>query len=130
MSENKNERIASTAERLKEAMTAAGKKQVDLVKETGLERGAISRYLSGQYEPKQAAVNKLAVALNVSEMWLWGYDVPKARTLEQKKNDQLSELIVRMRRDSLFFSIVENLDRVPPEQLENLAGLVAGLAQK
>ena len=40
-------------------------KQVDFVRETGLERGAISRYVAGKYEPKQTAVAKLAVALNV-----------------------------------------------------------------
>lgn len=123
----KNERIATTAERLREAMQDAGKKQVDLVKETGIERGAISRYLAGKYEPKQTAVAKLAMALNVSEMWLFGYDVPKGRTLEQKKNDQLAQLIVRMRRDPAFFNIVEMLDQVPADQLENLGGLVAGL---
>jgi transcriptional regulator with XRE-family HTH domain len=124
---DKSKRNATTAERLREAMQAAGKKQVDLVKETGIERGAISRYLAGKYEPKQAAINKLAVALNVSEMWLWGYDVPMQRTIEQKKNDKLSELVVRLRRDPAFYNIVENLDRLAPEQLENLGGLVAGL---
>jgi transcriptional regulator with XRE-family HTH domain len=127
MSMQKNERVATTAERLQEAMQAAGKKQVDLVRETGLERGAVSRYVAGKYEPKQTAVAKLAVALNVSEMWLFGYDVPKARTLEQKKNDQLAQLIVRMRRDPAFFNIVEMLDQVPADQLENLGGLIAGL---
>lgn len=124
---DKSKRNATTAERLREAMQAVGKKQVDLVRETGIERGAISRYLAGKYEPKQAAINKLAVALNVSEMWLWGYDVPMQRTIEQKKNDQLAQLVVRLRRDPAFFSIVENLDRLAPEQLENLGGLVAGL---
>jgi transcriptional regulator with XRE-family HTH domain len=127
MSMQKNERVATTAERLQEAMQAAGKKQVDLVRETGLERGAVSRYVAGKYEPKQTAVAKLALALNVSEMWLFGYDVPKARTLEQKKNDQLAQLIVRMRRDPAFFNIVEMLDQVPADQLENLGGLIAGL---
>lgn len=87
-------RIASTAVRLREAMEEAGKKQVDLMRETGLNRGTISRYLSGEYEPKQNAVQKLAVALDVSEVWLWGYDVPKERKKEEKPavdDDGLSE---------------------------------------
>lgn len=127
MAESKSSRKATTAERIREAMQDAGKKQVDLVRMTGLDKGAVSSYLAGKYEPKQTAIAKMAVALNVSEMWLWGYDVPKARTLEQKKNDQLAQLIVRMRRDPAFYNIVEMLDQVPPEQLENLGGLVAGL---
>lgn len=127
---DKSKRIATTAERLQEAIQAAGKKPIDLVKASGIDRGAISRYLAGKYEPKQTAINKLAIALNVSEMWLWGYDVPMQRTIEQKKNDQLTQLIVRLRRDPAFYSIVCNLDQVTPEQLENIGGLVAGLLKK
>ena len=70
------ERIASVSSRLREAMGNAGKTQADLARETGISKATLSRYLSGQFEPKQIAVNKLAVALNVAEMWLWGCDVP------------------------------------------------------
>ena len=84
------ERIASVACRLREGMCYAGKTQADLARETGISKATLSRYLSGQFEPKQIAVNKLAVALNVSEMWLWGCDVP----MEKQKTapeDGLSE---------------------------------------
>lgn len=120
-------RKATTAERLKEAMLAVGKKQADLARETGLDKGAISSYLAGKYEPKQKAIGKLAIALDVSEMWLFGYDVPQERTPEQKKNDKLSLLVVRLRRDPAFYDVVEKLDRVAPEQLESLGSLLAGL---
>lgn len=75
----KYERTADIAHRLREAMTNTGKTQADLVRETGLSKSTLSRYLSGKFEPKQIAVNKLAVALNVAEMWLWGCDVPMER---------------------------------------------------
>ena len=75
----KYERTADIAQRLREAMDNAGKTQADLVRETGLSKSTLSRYLSGQFEPKQIAVNKLATALNVAEMWLWGCDVPMER---------------------------------------------------
>ena len=78
----KLERVATTRERLIEAMARANKKQVDLVRETGLNRGTISRYISGEVEPKSNAIYKLAKTLNVSEAWLIGYDVP----MERKKN--------------------------------------------
>ena len=123
----KQERVATTADRLREAMAETGKKQADLMRETGRDRGAISSYLSGKYEPKQKAINKLAVALGVSEMWLWGYDVPRERTPEQKKNDKLSLLVVRLRRDPAFYDVVEKLDQVAPEQLASLGSLLAGL---
>jgi transcriptional regulator with XRE-family HTH domain len=74
-----NKRIANTSDRLKEAMLLAEKTQADLVRDTGLSKSTLSRYLSGEFEPKQNAIGKLASSLNVNEMWLWGYDVPKVK---------------------------------------------------
>lgn len=78
-------RSATTAERLQEAMRLTGKKQADLVHATKLNKSTISRYISGEVEPRQEAAIKLAKALDVSEMWLWGYDVPMRKTEGQKK---------------------------------------------
>lgn len=118
-------RSSTTAERLREAMNEAGKKQIDIVKETGLQKSAISRYLSGEYEPKQDAVYLLGRALDVSEMWLWGYDVPKQRSPKQKKIDQLAELIDKLRSDPDFFEAVSLLSKLPPEQFESVKLLMA-----
>lgn len=68
--------VVSVAERLKQAMELNDIKQIDLVRETGINRSSISRYLSGEYEPKSKSIRKLASALQVSEQWLLGYDVP------------------------------------------------------
>ena len=74
---------STTSERLKQAMDKANMKQADLARATGLAKGGISNYVTGKYEPKSDVISKLAKALNVSEMWLWGYDVPMER--EDKK---------------------------------------------
>ena len=124
------ERIALTKDRLKEAMQRAGKKQADLVRDTGLNRGTISRYLSGEVEPRQDAAYKLALALNVSETWLWGYDVPMERTPQQKKNDDLVKIIAQMRKDPKFFSIVSKLAELPPEQYDSLTTIISALGKK
>ena len=76
--------VASLADRLREAMNMKNKKQVDLERETGINRSAISRYLSGEYEPKNRPIYELAKALDVSEQWLMGYDVPMERPSAQK----------------------------------------------
>jgi len=78
------DRVDTTANRLKEAMETAGKRQADIVRETGIDKGALSHYLKGRYEPKQDVVYKLAEALNVSEMWLWGYDCERERSVIQQ----------------------------------------------
>lgn len=115
----------STAERLREAMESAGKKQADLVRETKLDRGAISSYLSGKYEPKQNAINKLAIALDVSEMWLWGYDVPKERSAMQKKNDILADIVTAMRKDDEFMSLVEMLYKLDDDKRGSVKSLLS-----
>jgi transcriptional regulator with XRE-family HTH domain len=117
----------SIAVRLRKALDASGKKQADLVRETGLDRGSISSYLSGKYEPKQKAIYKLAAALNISEAWLLGYDVPMERSPESKKNDQLAKLIVKMRTDNDFFNLVNTLATLPENKYRGIEQLVAAL---
>lgn len=124
------QRIALTKDRLMEAMRDADKKQADLARETGLNRATISKYLSGAVEPRQDAAYKLALALNVSETWLWGYDVPKERTISQKKNDDLVKIIAQMRKDPKFFEIVSKLAELPPEQYASLTTIISALGKK
>lgn len=84
-------RISNTPERLRHALRNANMKQTELSAKTGLDKGSISCYLSGKYEPKSDAINKMAIALNVNEMWLWGYDVPMEREKKTPDKLQLSE---------------------------------------
>ena len=72
-------KISTTSDRLQEVMRMKQIKQADLTRMTGISRGAISNYVLGRYEPKSDIINKLAKALNCSEMWLWGYDVQMER---------------------------------------------------
>ena len=121
---------ASTAERLLEAMRDIEMQPADLARATGINKSSLSRYLSGEYEPKQKAINKLAIALNVSEMWLWGYDVPKERDIKQKNNDDLVEITVRMRRDAAFFKAVKSLYELSADDFETINRLLSTLGNK
>ncbi len=127
---NKMERIATTSERIAEAMQEVGKKQIDISRETGLSHSTISRYLSGAVEPRQDATHKLAVCLNVSELWLWGYNVPKSRTAEQKKNDDLVQVIAKLRTDPEFFEVVSSLASLPTAEYESIKNLLNALGKK
>lgn len=117
-------RIESTANRIRTAMNLANKKQVDIVRETGIDKGALSSYLKGKYEPKQDVIYKLAKALDVSEMWLWGYDCPMKRLEMQKKNDIQTDIVVRMRTDSDFYSVIKGINQLNPEQLASIKQVV------
>ena len=71
--------MATISERLREGMNLRGLKQVDIIEMTGINKGALSSYLSGKYKPKQDNIYLLAKALDVNEAWLMGYDVPIER---------------------------------------------------
>lgn len=124
------EKSSSTADRLRQALQQAGMKQIELARQTGLDRSAISRYLSGDYEPKQDAIHKMAKVLDVSEMWLWGLDVPMQRPAEQKKNDQLVELIAMLRRDPGLFDFVVSVSKLSAEDRTSVERIVASLSEK
>lgn len=74
----KNERIPCFM-RIRAAMDLRQMNQADLVRATGLSKSGVSQYVSGKHEPKQLALYKIACALNVSEPWLMGFDVPMER---------------------------------------------------
>lgn len=73
--------MTSIAERLRKGMDLRNLKQVDIIEKTGINKGALSSYLSGKYEPKQNNIHLLAKALSVNEAWLMGHDVPMERTV-------------------------------------------------
>lgn len=125
-----SKRTSTPAERLREALERSGKKQADLVRMTGLDRGSVSSYLAGKYEPKQKAVYKMAAALDVSEMWLLGYDVPMARTAEQKKNDDLAQVVVKLRSDADFYTDVYMLSGLQPADRAAIHQLLVTLYNK
>lgn len=112
-------------ERLNEAMRTRGLRAVDLSERTGIPKGAISYYTSGKSRPKADRLYALARALDVSEAWLLGYDVPMRRTDNQKKNDQLSKLIVRMRNDAEFYETVSTLAGLSENQYESIKRLLS-----
>lgn len=64
----------SFSDRLKEAMQFRNFRQVDLCERTKIDKGTISNYLSGKYEPKAANAVLIAEALNVNPMWMLGDD--------------------------------------------------------
>lgn len=82
-------KVVSTADRLREIMAEQGLKQVDIIERAKpvcesygikLNKSDISQYLSGKVEPGQFKLMALAYALNVSEYWLMGFDVPRGKS--------------------------------------------------
>lgn len=89
---------SNTSERLKYIIRSQGLKQVEILKKCKpycdkygirLAKNDLSQYVSGKVEPKQDKLSILGLALNVSEAWLAGYNVPMAR------NDNITSIAVQ-----------------------------------
>lgn len=78
--------MAQFYERLKAALTEKGVTQTELSKRTGIDKATISHYVSGSYKAKSENLYLIARALDVSEPWLMGLDVPMKR-IEPTAND-------------------------------------------
>jgi len=72
--------------RLYNAMNFRNIKATELAELSDIPKSAISQYLSGKFEPKQKGIMQLAKALNISEAWLMGADVPMQRLYESATN--------------------------------------------
>ena len=78
-------RQETIAIRIKKALKIKGMKQAELCKLANIPKSSLSQYLNGDFEPKQDRIYLIAKALNVSEAWLMGFDVPMEREPQKTK---------------------------------------------
>ena len=79
----------NTSVRLNKIMEERNLRQVDILErvkpfcikyDIKMNKSDLSQYVSGKVEPSQEKLVILGMALNVSEAWLMGFDVPMERT--------------------------------------------------
>lgn len=116
--------------RIKEALSIRKMKQVELAERTGFSKGVISSWVSQRWQPKYDAIVKMAQVLDVSEMWLAGYDTPMDRPAAQKKMDGVAQLVNIIRKDEKFCNLVATLAAINSDQLrnENFRNLILNIA--
>ncbi len=113
--------MESVAERMRRAMALRGIKQADIVERTGIGKSSISTYLSGEYEPKQRNLHKIAEVLDVDVSWLLGLDVPMNPAPDQRAtNTNLPSNIlpVKRKRIPLLGSIAAGVPIFTDEDLD------------
>lgn len=75
MKGNAPQPIATTAERLKEALAHRHMTAAELCRHTGISSASMSQYMTGKVCPKQDRIYLMAVHLGVRPVWLMGYDI-------------------------------------------------------
>lgn len=118
------QKVSTISERLQIAMGKRKIKQIDLARVADVNQGALSRYLKGSYEPKSATIYKLALALDVSDMWLEGYDVPMERSQKQKEIDFKNNLYKKIAQDMDLLKTISQYYNLPEEKKKIIRDLV------
>lgn len=90
--------IETTADRLKSIMRDRGLRQSDILElakpfckkyHVKLGKSDLSQFVNGKVSPGRAKLMMLGLALNVSEAWLMGHDVPMSRSASDDETIQL-----------------------------------------
>ena len=110
--------------RIAEALSIKGWKQVDLVERTGIPKASINAWVKQNWQPKQKSLIKMAQVLDVSEMWLAGYDVPMERPEAQKKNDELIQLISEIRKSEDLQHLFSSICNLTGDQRKTIETMV------
>ena len=106
-----NDRQEPISARIKKALKIKGMRQAELCKLANIPKSSLSQYLSGDFEPKQDRIYLIAKALNVSEAWLMGFDVPMER--QDKLKNSSSDKMELTEGEKM---LLELFRRVPEEQ--------------
>ena len=122
--------MATIASRLREALSVRGMKQIELSEKTGINKGAISSYLSGKYEPKQANVASLAQVLSVNEAWLLGKEVPMDTPIPAPAVDsELGEYLEELKNRSEMRMLFQLAKGATKEDVEKAVRIIEALRQ-
>lgn len=113
--------------RIEEALRIRNMRQVELCEKTGLSKSSINNWIKQRWQPKHNAIFLMARALDVSEMWLAGYDAPMERSPEQKKMDELAKLIHKLRKNEKLQSVCVNISMLDDDQLDAVDTIIAAM---
>lgn len=123
----------NTASRLAQIMKEKNLRQIDILNRTlpycqqygvKMNKSDISQYCSGKTEPNQDKLFVLGKALNVSEAWLMGYDVPMESSLSPKESSDDKSLrtlfdFINSHPDSIgYLAILCKNERIEKEYTE------------
>lgn len=110
------------SQRLLSVITNSKLSYADLEKKTGIAKSSIQRYANAKTKKIPIDVVKLiADATNSSAAWIMGWSNEESF----KINDTISDIIIKLRKDSDFRDVVSSLYNLTPEQLNAVKTFLA-----
>lgn len=109
------------ADNLKKYMALNGKSRREVCEALGFSYYTFSDWVNGKKYPRMDKVEMLANYFGIKKSDLIE---EKATTEEQKNNDHLAEVIVRMRTDEEFFNLVKKLNELDSDRIAGVAQML------
>lgn len=116
----------SCSERIRIALNQSGMTQTELSRKTGIPKSAISQYIKGSFEPKQDRIYLIAKALNVSEAWLMGFDVP----IHDVKAQASKVTLTPVTDDDIKFALFGGEEEITDEMYDEVKNFAEYVKQK
>lgn len=105
-------------------MKLSGKNQKEIADALGVSAPTVHDWLKGNKMPKMTNVKKLADLFNVKLSDL----VEEKMTAEKsKKNDALADIVVRLKTNNEFLSVVETIAQLNDDDLEKVKKMLVAL---
>ena len=105
--------------KIKAARIAKGMTQEELGELLGVQKSAIAKYESGRVvNIKRSTLKKISDILGIRPSELIFEEA-------QKKNDILTDIVIKMRRDDEFLSLVEILYKLDAEKMQGVKQLLS-----
>ena len=105
---------------IRAARIAAGLTQEELAAKMGYKsKSTINKIELGKNDIPQSKIKSFADVLGTTPSVLMGWEKM------QQKNDTITDVIVRMRTDSEFLSVVEALNSLDAEQLQSMKQMLS-----
>ena len=109
-------------ERIKYRRESLNLSQEELAQKLGYKsRSSINKIELGKSDITQHKVVEFAVALETTTAYLMGIDEPSP---SNKKNDAITDIILRLRSDADFLALVEKLNSLPEDKLSAIRSLL------
>ena len=129
---------ATPGERIKKYMEINNLRQADIMikcrpymrkMNINFSRSTLSHYIAGRCNPNQEKLTVLALALDVSEAWLAGYDVPMSRASDKVLCSAKGKDIILVEDNHDMELYVEKFKRLSPQGRERVIELINELCE-
>lgn len=131
----KPEKVCSSNDRIREILNHFQINQTEFCKRTGVQKSALSNYLTGNRLPRQDQLFKIADSFNISAAWLMGYDVPmqydRSTILIHAEDDKKAhfEYFGNEERLKLYTTLISAAEHCTPDQINVIIETLKSISQ-